>query len=93
MHVGIVVEEIVDQRLYKLLVLPAVSTLGCTFVSGKKFGFRSRDFVAAESESLHLLDFRQQCLERDKRFTFVAGSLSHSDFHRLAHVADAETCT
>ena len=91
LHVGLVVEEVVYQRIYELAVLAGVCALDGSFGVGEQLRLGPVDFAVGEAEALHLLDFGHQGLECfEGAVGILAVHASHYHLAGLAYLAEAE---
>ena len=90
LHVVVIVEEVVDERIYKLGVLPSVSLLGGIFISCENVALCPFDFIVAEAVLLHFQHFGIECPECREGFAFLGGNITVLSFQSLAEAADAE---
>jgi len=92
LHVGLVVEEVVDKGIYELVVLPAVCLLHGGFVLREQLGLGPFDLIVGEAVALHLLDFGEHGLEASERVVLLAHGLAENHVACLRESSHAEAC-
>ncbi len=91
LHIGIIVEEIVDERVDQLGICAGAGLVGLGLILGKNLGLRSLHFSVIETEPAGLLDLEQERLGGRKGFSVLELGDAHHDFESLTKVADVES--
>ncbi len=90
-HVGLVVEEVVDERVYKFRIFPAFRLLGGLFIAGKNILLGAAHLRLGKTVAFHFLDLDHEVLESSENVVFFEGDHAGRGLGGFAQFRDAET--